>query len=758
MRKVELLAPAGSMASLIAAVQNGADAVYLGGAHFGARASAVNFDEEQMREAVSYAHLYGVKVYVTVNTLIRDEELSECLDYIGTLYQSGVDALIIQDLGLMNCVRHRFPDFELHASTQMHIHNRDGLTMLKKWGIKRGVLARETPLELIKELSKEKIDLEVFVYGAYCVSYSGQCLMSSSIGHRSGNRGECAQSCRLPYKLIKEAKGEQTVIETEGRYLLSPKDLNTLSIVDELIEAGIYSFKIEGRMKRPEYVGLVTAMYRAAIDAYYAKSKYSVDQQKIEAMQKLFNRGFTLGHLKHKLGSELMSTIRPNHVGIEIGRITGFNKDKIVVKLHHELNQGDGIRILCEKEDVGYVVNYLYKNDLLVNHADAGDTVELKRMGHEKINAAVLKTSDVIQLNEIEKQNQDGHRKVKLKGKITLHADEPVRLYVSDGCYETEVISEQVVEKAIKTPLDEKRIQTQLMKTGNTPFSFESIEIDLEEGMTFPISCLNELRRQVLSQHELKRRDSNRELPEANKMNYPHKETKTTSIVAVCMNKEQAAAAMETADYVAVSDCKLYESLKDEYPELIFNYPRVMKHTYDKPMGFIQEVGGLSVGGLMAGSGLNCFNAQSAAFLFDQGVDIVQLSLECSIPQCSRLIEAYHKLDQGGNFAALIYGYYENMLMEACPVNMALSDNNKKNCQLCKGSVRYYLQDQKGQNYPLRGDEDCIMHLYHSEKRDWRSELTDCLNVGINTLLFNFTFEDVQTVRKVLSEIRRELV
>lgn len=758
MRKVELLAPAGSMASLIAAVQNGADAVYLGGAHFGARASAVNFDEEQMREAVSYAHLYGVKIYVTVNTLIRNEELSECLDYIGTLYQSGVDALIIQDLGLMNCVRHRFPDFELHASTQMHIHNRDGLTMLKKWGIKRGVLARETPLELIRELSKENIDLEVFVYGAYCVSYSGQCLMSSSIGHRSGNRGECAQSCRLPYKLIKEIKGEQSVIETEGRYLLSPKDLNTLSIVDELIEAGIYSFKIEGRMKRPEYVGLVTAMYRAAIDAYYAKTKYSVDQQKIEAMQKVFNRGFTLGHLKHKLGSELMSTIRPNHVGIKIGEITGFNKDKIIVKLHHELNQGDGIRILCEKEDVGYVVNYLYKNNLLVNHADAGDTIELKRMGHEKINAAVLKTSDVIQLSEIEKQNQEGHRKVLLKGKITLHAFEPVRLCVSDGSYETEAVSEQVVEKAMKTPLDEKRIYAQLMKTGNTPFSFESIEIDLDEGMTFPISCLNELRRQVLSQHEAKRRSSTRELPVAMAMKHTHKETKPVSIIAFCMNKEQVNAAYTYADQVAVSDSKLYEALKDEYPEIIFNYPRVMKHKYDQSSGIIQEVGGLTADGMMAGSGLNCFNAESAAFLFDEGIDIVQLSLECTISQSARLIEAYRTLDNGGNFAALIYGYYENMLMEACPVNMALTDNNKQNCQLCKGSTRYYLQDQKGRNYPLHGDEDCIMHLYHSEKRDWRVEIQECLKAGINTLLFNFTFEDVQTVRKVLSEIRRELV
>ncbi len=496
MRKVELLAPAGSMEALIAAVQNGADAVYLGGSQFGARASAVNFDENQMREAVELAHLYGVKVYVTVNTLIRDDEMETCLEYIDTLYAMGVDALIIQDLGLMNKVRHRLPDFELHASTQMHIHNKEGLEMLKRWGIKRGVLARETPLEMIRELAKEQIDLEVFVYGAYCVSYSGQCLMSSSIGHRSGNRGECAQSCRLPYRLLSEENKEWNVIDTEGKYLLSPKDLNTLSIVPELIEAGIYSFKIEGRMKRSEYVGFVTAMYRQAIDAYYANEAFEVTAKRLEAMQKLFNRGFTLGHLKHRLGSSLMSTIRPNHVGIEIGKIIKVTKDRIIVKLHHELNQGDGIRILCEGEDVGYIVNYLYKDQLLINHADAGNVIELKRMGNEKVNAPVLKTSDVVQLKEIEKQSTSNLRKVGLCGKITLHCDQPVQLTVWDeNGFISEVCSEKFVEKALKTPLDEERISAQLAKTGNTPFVFKQLEIEVEAEVTFPISALIELRR-----------------------------------------------------------------------------------------------------------------------------------------------------------------------------------------------------------------------------------------------------------------------
>ena len=746
------------MEALIAAVQNGADAVYLGGAHFGARASAMNFNGEQMQEAIRYAHLYGVKVYVTVNTLIRDEELSDCLAYIGTLYEAGADALIIQDLGLMNCVKHTYPDFELHASTQMHIHNRDGLKQLKRWGIQRGVLARETPLERIKELSDEGIDLEVFVYGAYCVSYSGQCLMSSSIGHRSGNRGECAQSCRLPYQLIRESKGKHTVLDTQGKYLLSPKDLNTLSIVDELIEAGMHSFKIEGRMKRPEYVGLVTSLYREAIDAYYAKKKYTVDDVKIEAMQKLFNRGFTLGHLKHQLGKDLMSTIRPNHVGIEIGHIVAMNKDKVSVKLHHELNQGDGIRILCEREDVGYVVNYLYKDKLLVNHADAGDVVELKRMGGERIKAAVLKTSDVRQLSELEKRNQDGYRKVSLKGEITLHEGEAVHLMVSDGVWTSEAVSEQTVQRAIKTPLDETRIKTQLMKTGNTPFQFEQITIHLDANTTFPLSCLNELRRQVLAIHAQKRQASTRTLPQPYPMPMVETQTNPISIYVYCMNEEQVKSAYACGiEHVVVQERKLYDQLKCTYPSLIYSYPRIMKHMYDLPGGIVQEVGGLGEKREMAGSGLNCFNAQTAAFLFDQGIKTVQLSLECSLAQCAELIETYHQKNKGGNFATLIYGAYENMLMEACPINMTLSDGKKQNCHLCKGMDHYYLQDQKGQNYFLRGDDECVMHLYHSEKRNWLPQLKDCLNAGINTLLVNFTLENANEVKGILNEIRREI-
>lgn len=300
-KKVELLAPAGSFECLQAAVQNGCNAVYLGGSMFGARAFANNFDKEEIIQAIHYAHGYGVKVYVTMNTLIYEEEMEEALAYAKFLYEENVDALIIQDLGLFDACHQLYPDFELHASTQMHIHNEAGIRLLQEAGAKRVVVPRETSIEEIKQYAKQSVDLEVFVQGALCVSYSGQCFMSAKELSRSGNRGECAQMCRMRYRLVKDEQGKQMYIDSDGAYLLSPKDLNTLSHVPDLINAGVASFKIEGRMKRPAYVALMVSYYRKAIDAYYQNKKLDIPEAN-KQMQMMFHRGFSEGHLFHQMG------------------------------------------------------------------------------------------------------------------------------------------------------------------------------------------------------------------------------------------------------------------------------------------------------------------------------------------------------------------------------------------------------------------------------------------------------------------------
>ena len=287
MKKIELLAPAGDMESLKAAIEAGCDAVYLGGDNFGARAFSKNFSNDELVEAINYAHLYGVKVYVTVNTLVYDSEVADFLKYIEFIHKNNVDAVLIQDLGMFDLVRKTFPNLELHASTQMHIHNLDGVKVMESLGIKRIVLARETNIQDIKNIVKNtKCEIEVFVHGALCISYSGQCLMSSLIGGRSGNRGKCAGSCRLRYDIMDT---DGNVLNT-GKYPLSTKDLNSLEYVGELIDAHVSSLKIEGRMKSKEYVYKVVSIYRHAIDNYYKYGKVIIDKDDMLELRKIFNR------------------------------------------------------------------------------------------------------------------------------------------------------------------------------------------------------------------------------------------------------------------------------------------------------------------------------------------------------------------------------------------------------------------------------------------------------------------------------------
>lgn len=312
----EILAPAGDFQSLIAAVENGADAVYLGGKAFNARAFAGNFDDEEMAKAIEYAHLRNVKIYVTVNILIDNSELKDALSYIKTLYDLGVDGLIVQDLGLSFLISRVLPNFPLHGSTQMTIHNREGAEFLAKMGFKRVVLARETSLEDISLINQDPIiELEIFGHGALCICYSGQCLMSSLIGGRSGNRGRCAQPCRMTYTLVDE-KGKNAAEEGIGEHLLSPRDLNALELLPEICRTGVSSLKFEGRMKRPEYVATVIRIYREALDRYKKNPEsFSVWAEEQKELAQIFNRDFTTGYLLNNPGRDLMSYKRPNNRG-----------------------------------------------------------------------------------------------------------------------------------------------------------------------------------------------------------------------------------------------------------------------------------------------------------------------------------------------------------------------------------------------------------------------------------------------------------
>lgn len=319
MKKVELLSPAGNMETLLAAIKGGCDAVYLGGKAFGARAFAKNFDDNELKEAVKICHLYGVKIYVTANILVYENEIKEFLNYLKFLYEIGVDAVIMQDLGMMALAHKLIPNLEIHASTQINCHNKESIDFLKKIGVSRVVLARELSSEEIKDLGS-KMEIEVFVHGALCVSYSGNCLFSSLNGGRSGNRGMCAGSCRLPYDLLKDGKE----VKEDGKYLLSTKDLCLASNLKDVLDLGVSSLKIEGRMKSPEYVEYVTHVYRRLIDEYYKNGNPQIRKEEILNLKKLFNRTFTAGYM---FDDNIYNIKSPNHLGSYLGEIIKIEKD-----------------------------------------------------------------------------------------------------------------------------------------------------------------------------------------------------------------------------------------------------------------------------------------------------------------------------------------------------------------------------------------------------------------------------------------------
>ena len=398
MKKPELLAPAGDMDSLCAAVLAGCDAVYLGGYTFGARSYAGNFSNDEIIEAVRYCHLRKVKVYVTVNTLIHEDKFDMCISYIDFLHRNNVDAIIVQDLGLMDYVRKVYPNLEIHASTQMHIHNVEGVLFAQSLGLKRVVVARETDIQTIQEMKKKSsIQLEVFVHGALCVSYSGQCLMSSMIGGRSGNLGNCSQCCRMKYTFL--SNGEK---KGKNKYLLSTKDLNTLEYVGQLMEIGVDSLKIEGRMKRPEYVYMVTKLYRKAIDNYYLYQDTKITAEDMESLTLLFNRKFTKGFLFGEDVTQLTHSYRPNHMGITLGKVVESHKGMVSILLCYKLSIGDGIRILGNREDVGCTVTKILCNNKSVEEGHDGDIVRIRVNSDVEIGSVVLKTTDRKQLEEIQ--------------------------------------------------------------------------------------------------------------------------------------------------------------------------------------------------------------------------------------------------------------------------------------------------------------------------------------------------------------------
>ena len=525
MKKIELLAPAGDRESFIAALQNGADAIYLGGTLFSARANAKNFNDEDLQWAVSYAHLYGVKVYVTLNTLYKDSEMDTLKSYLIKLYDIQVDALIIQDIGLFDLVRSLYPDFEVHISTQASVMNSYGSRYFEEKGAHRVVLARENTLEEIQNICHQtNLEIEVFVHGAMCVCYSGQCLMSSTLLGRSGNRGECAQPCRMRYSLWEKGQNGDRRIETKGNYLLSPKDLIGLEKIPDLILAGVTCFKVEGRLKSPSYVANITRIYREAIDLVWEevnqkdfslslcrkklKQFANLNRHKIEV---IFSRGLGNGWLEGVQHQSLCPGKYSANKGALIGKVISTSKDKVLVQSDYSIIPGEGLAFADQKTERTIQAGNVY-------HVSKQGKKYLLEFSRKLFQCDKLKEGNLVYKTsspELEKSLRQSYSTFKQFTRKPLFCrvkgDFGTRLSLTFSDEQGRTVvgkSKSILLKANSKGLTPDVLRQQLGRLGDTPFQLENLDSELPEDCILPFSELNSLRRTLCEELISQRRTS----------------------------------------------------------------------------------------------------------------------------------------------------------------------------------------------------------------------------------------------------------
>ncbi len=727
--RTELLSPAGNKESFLSAIHHGANAIYLGGLQFGARSQAQNFTTEEIIELINYAHLYNVKVYVTVNTLIKDNEFDEVIEFIKQLYINNVDAIIIQDIGLSTYLLNIFPDIVLHASTQMNIHSVDQVKFLKQLGFKRIVLGRECSIDTIKQI-KENVDieLEVFVHGALCMSYSGDCLISSFIGKRSGNRGKCAQPCRLLYSLD----------DDKPSYLLSPKDLMTLDKLNQLLDLKIDSLKIEGRMKRSEYVGMVTKVYSEAINSYYNKMDFDYNKS-FKQLKEMFNREFTKGYLFKETNKNFTNTKFSNHIGVKVGNVFKTNDNYIFIKLEEPLVNGDSIRIVGKKEDA-VTISEMYINNCLVKKANIGDTVKIRCHKELFTNSVVLKTSNITLINDI---NNYEEIKLLIDGKVFVKDDKLV-LKLKYNDIEVEEQSSVNIEISDNSNF-KNRIYEQLNKTNSTIYKFNRLQLNID-NVFLPISAINELRRNAIDKLNSKRLffKEKRINDYSLKLNNNIEQDNFKLIVKV-ENEKQYLVVKDLFDGLIITEnISLYNKYSNN---ITYLNPRIESNKLID--GGIQNYNILNNNYLFTSNYMNIYNSNSVLFYHNLGIKYIGLSMELSVNEMKQLIDTFiHKYNQKPNTFVMAYGRYELMLMKHCLINKKLGFDNK-GCNKCL-EKQYYLKDRMGFEFPLIKSQNCNIKLLNSKIVNLINNIDEMKNIGVNGILIDFTIENEYEVNLVL--------
>lgn len=767
MKKVELLAPAGSMESMIAAINKGADAIYLGGDKFSARAYASNFDKPTMEKAVDYAHSYGIPVYVTINTLIKESEFNEAIDYIGFLYKIGVDAIIMQDTGVLNKVREVYPDLEIHASTQMSIHNAEGALFFRDNGFKRIVLSRELSLDEIKYISTDLgIETEMFVHGALCVSYSGQCLMSSVIGGRSGNRGKCAQGCRLPYTLTRDSDNKQV----KG-YLLSPKDMCTIENIKDIIDTGTYSLKVEGRMKKPEYVAGVIESYRASVDEALENKKNNGKERKKVLLQ-LFNReGFSNAYLYKNNGKDMMAYKTPKNTGVFLGKI-GKNSEII---LEQDLVLRDGIRIGEE----GFTLSKMILNGKEVSEAHAGDSVTMYPKKYKKGDEC-YRMSDTKLFNTLKKSYEKLYgKKINLTANVKFRVGMSLEILINYNG-KTYRKSGEAVEVAQSSPLDMGRVEKNLKKSGEIPYQIETVIFDDFEDGFMPMSAINNLRRDILD--EIVNTEIQKYKKEIKPVDVQNKQEEerpeVESLFVKVTTKEQLKAAIDTkAPAIAINifgknqntlNKSAFNNLEGYEGGVYLETPNIIKSEFETVCKIIDslkdKLTGLVTGNMgivnryknselkiIGGYKLNIFNGEALKFN-NKSIAATCLSIELNRKEIKSVLD---KENKGAQF--FIYGKPEVMINEYCPIGSTFGErSSKKECNSACVTNTFKLTDRVNENFTVGTDIFCRSYIYNPVPINLTSELKDIKSLGINSFRADFIDESYEQTKEVIEAIMSE--
>ena len=778
--RVEILAPAGSMECLKAAITAGADAVYTGGALFGARAYAHNLTEEELLEAIDYVHLHGRRLYLTVNTLIKDREMEKQMyDYLLPYYRKGLDAVIVQDIGLFRFIQKHFPDLPIHASTQMTLTGVDGAKFLEKEGAQRIVTSRELSMAEVKKIADEtELEIESFVHGALCYCYSGQCLFSSFIGGRSGNRGQCAQPCRLLYR-TPEAKRPQ--------YLLSLKDICTLELIPEMIESGIYSFKIEGRMKKPEYAAAVAFQYRKYADLYlkyyeecpaeedpaaYAMKKYRVREEDRQMLLDLYNRGgFHTGYYYTQNGREMISLNRPNHAGVPAVKVLAKKGRNVTAKALTDLYPQDIIELPMrkgrEKAD-NYTCKDAVRKGMNVQIPVFADT-PFKR------NEIWMRTRNSTLIDTLREEFVNGKIKERICGTFRLYPQEKATLTVK--CRDAEItVAGEKAQEALSQPMSRERIEKQLRKTGNTEFEFSFLKAEIGEKVFLPMQSLNELRREALETLEKVicekyRRSGEVKNPEEDKTELSMEEEVLSGWTASVRTAEQMEVILEEEAIGRIYvDCTMFPRIweKDSYVEWITKvhaagkeiylvmpyifrertrkqyeaaYNRIFGAGWDgilianyESFAFLKVHG--YTGRIMTDYNLYEFNQESRKFWKEKGVFEFTAPVELTERELQDL-----RVKDG---EVIVYGYLPMMISAGC------IQKTTRGC--LKKSGQTTITDRYRNPFVVKNECDyCYNILYNYVPLYLGDRMEEVYQIGPGRIRLMFTTERQQEVRQILS-------